>query len=139
MEGINEWTSFTNTKKHDLFKKYVEYMIENNEDKHENYIIDELTYIKNKFILQTLKNDKIKYKSIEKTDIIMKDNIIYQIKSIEKNDYGLIYILNDKTRRSKITDYNYKYRKRNNNTKIKYNINEKSIDCYLDNIRINPL
>lgn len=115
MEGSNEWASFTNTKKQDLFKKYVEYMIEDNEDKHKSDIIDELTYIKNKFILQTLKKDKTKYKKIEKTDIIIKDNIIYQIKIIEKNDDGLIYISNDKTRQSKITDYNYKYRKRNNN------------------------
>lgn len=115
MEGSNEWESFTNTKKHDLFKKYVEYMIEDNEDKHKNDIIDEITYIKNKFILQTLKKDKTNSKNIEKSDIIMKDNIIYQIKNIEKNNDGLIYISNDKTRQSKIKDYNYKYRKRNNN------------------------
>jgi hypothetical protein len=111
MEGINEWTNFTNVKKHELFKKYIENMIEGNENKHEKDIIDELTYIKNKFILQTLKKDKIKYKKIEKTDIIIKNNMIYQIKNIKINDDGLIYISNNKKEQSKITDYNYKYRK----------------------------
>jgi hypothetical protein len=119
MESISEWTNLTNTKKHELFKKYIENMIEDNENKHEEEIIDELTYIKNKFILQTLKKDKIKYKKIEKTDIIIKNDMIYQIKNIKLNGDGLIYISNNKKEQTKITDYNYKYKKSDNNNNIK--------------------
>ena len=96
MEGSNEWTSFTNKKKYDLFKKYIENMIKSNEKNYENNIIDELTYNKNRFILQTLFKDKIRYKNIENTDITIKNDMIYQIKIIEKNDDGLIYLVNNK-------------------------------------------
>lgn len=122
MESISEWTNLANTKKHELFKNYIENMIEDNENKHEKEIIDELTYIKNKFILQTLKKDKIKYKKIEKTDIIIKNGMIYQIKNIKLNGDGLIYISNNKKEQTKITDYNYKYKKSNNNNIKKIDI-----------------
>jgi hypothetical protein len=117
MEGDNEWTIFTNKKKYDLFKKYIEKMIENNEINYKNEIIDDLIYTKNNFILQTLRKDKKKYKNIEKQDIIIKNDVIYQIKNIEKNKDGLIYFVNNKNdfkKQSKITDYNYRYRKKYN-------------------------
>lgn len=128
MEGSNEWTNFTNKKKYDLFKKYIENMIKNNEKNYENNIIDELTYNKNRFILQTLFKDKIRYKNIENTDITIKNDMIYQIKFIEKNDDGLIYLVNNKNnkkKQTKITDYNYKYRKRNNDDIKIENIKDK--------------
>jgi hypothetical protein len=133
MEGNNKWTSFTNQKKCDLFKKYVENMIEDNENNYKNEIIDKLAYTKNNFILQTLKKDRTKYKNIEKTDVVIKNDIIYQIKNIEKNKDGLIYFINNKNnykKQSKITDYNYKYRKRDDddikmeNKKDRSNVNE---------------
>lgn len=133
MEENNKWTSFTNQKKYDLFKKYVENMIEDNENNYKNEIIDKLAYTKNNFILQTLKKDRTKYKNIEKTDVVIKNDIIYQIKNIEKNKDGLIYFINNKNnykKQSKITDYNYKYRKRDDddikmeNKKDRSNVNE---------------
>jgi hypothetical protein len=133
MEENNKWTSFTNQKKYDLFKKYVENMIEDNENNYKNEIIDKLAYTKNNFILQTLKKDRTKYKNIEKTDVVIKNDIIYQIKNIEKNNDGLIYFINNKNnykKQSKITDYNYKYRKRDDddikmeNKKDRSNVNE---------------
>jgi hypothetical protein len=126
MEGSIE---LTNSQKHNLFIKYIEDCLEDNEKDYQNKIIDNLIYTKNKLFLQTLKKDKIKYKNIEKTDIIIKNDIIYEIKNIQKNENGLIYFFNNKSKQSKITD-NYKYRKRNNNNikienkKSKSNINK---------------
>ena len=127
MEGSNEWASFTNKKKYDLFKKYIKNIIENNEKNYENGIIDELTYNKNRIILQTLFKDKIRYKNIKNTDITIENDMICQTKIIEKNDDGLIYFVNnrDKKNQTKITDYNYKYRKRNNNDIKIENIKDK--------------
>lgn len=118
MEESNEWISFTNKKKCNLFKKYIENMIEDNENNYENETIDNLTYSKNKIFLQTLKKDKIRYKNIENKNIIIKDDIIYQINNIEKNKDGLIHFVNNKNHyknQTRITDYNYKYKKKNNN------------------------
>jgi hypothetical protein len=127
MEGSNEWASFTNKKKYDLFKKYIKNIIENNENNYENGIIDELTYNKNRIILQTLFKDKIRYKNIKNTDITIENDMICQTTIIEKNDDGLIYFVNnkDKKNQTKITDYNYKYRKRNNNDIKIENIKDK--------------
>lgn len=127
MEGSNEWASFTNKKKYDLFKKYIKNIIENNENNYENGIIDELTYNKNRIILQTLFKDKIRYKNIKNTDITIENDTICQTTIIEKNDDGLIYFVNnkDKKNQTKITDYNYKYRKRNNNDIKIENIKDK--------------
>lgn len=132
MEEINEWMMFTNKKKCDLFKKYIENMIENNENDYENEIIDNLTYSKNKIFLQILKKDKMRYKNIENKNIIIKEDIIYQIKDIEKNKDGLIHYVNknnNNMNQSKITDYNYKYKKKNNN--IESNKKIKNIDTKL--------
>ena len=114
MEETSEWMSFTNKQKCNLFKKYIENMIEDNESNYENKTIDNLTYSKNKIFLQTLKKDKMRYKNIENKNIIIKGDIIYQINNIEKNKDGLIHFVNNNKNQTRITDYNYKYKKKNN-------------------------
>jgi DNA modification methylase len=116
MESNIEWQNLKIPQKKNMFMKYIEDELEKNQKKHENDIIDDLTYTKNIFFLKTLKNDKTRYKKLEKDDIIIKNNIIIKINDIKINDSGLIYFFDDKLKQSKITDYN-KYRN-NNNSKI---------------------
>lgn len=116
MESNIEWQNLKIPQKKNIFMKYIEDELEKNKKKHENDIIDDLTYTKNIFFLKTLKKDKIRYKKLEKDDIIIKNNAIIKINDIKINDSGLIYFFDDKLKQSKITDYN-KYRK-NNNSKI---------------------
>lgn len=117
MESNIEWQNLKIPQKKNMFMKYIEDELEKNKKKHENDIIDDLTYTKNIFFLKTLKKDKTRYKKLEKDDIIIKNSIIIKINDIKINDSGLIYFFDDKLKQSKITDYN-KYRKNNNNKVI---------------------
>jgi hypothetical protein len=120
MECHIKWTDVKNTQKKILFNKYIIDRIEENDKDMEDGIIDILTYNKNKFLLKTLKKDEVRYKKFKDEDVIIENNIIDKIKSLEKNDNGLIYFKDNKLKQTKITDYN-KHDKNNKNTTTKYN------------------
>lgn len=120
MECHIKWTDVKNTQKKILFNKYIIDSIEENDKDMEDGIIDILTYNKNKFLLKTLKKDEARYKKFKDEDVIIENNIIDKIKSLEKNDNGLIYFKDNKLKQTKITDYN-KHDKNNKNTTTKYN------------------
>lgn len=132
MESNSDWNKITISQKNDLLKEYIENKLKNNEKKYQNDIIDNLIYSKNKFFLQTLKKNKNFFKNLNLEDIIIRNNKIYKIKSIEKNNESLIYYSNNfnKLEQLKITDYNYRtvknyveYEKRNKYKNLKINDN----------------
>lgn len=110
------WTNITISKKRELFLEYIEKEIKKNNEDYEKGIIDDLTYNKNNFFLQTLKKDKTRYKNF---NIIIKNNLIYKIKDIKKNEEGLIYFYNS-LKQTKLPNYRIK-RKNSNNINIKIN------------------
>lgn len=79
------------TQKKYMFEKYIEYELEINEKYVQNNIINNLIYAKNRFLLKTLKKEY--YKKIDDEDMIIKNNLIDKIKTIKKNDEGLIYLI----------------------------------------------
>lgn len=112
MEDNKEWSNFTNLQKNELFIEFIDNEIKINEEKYEYEKIDNLTYTKNRFFLHSLKKNKNFLKKLENNDIIMKNNVIFQIKNIKKNKNGLIHFSNNVHKKQlKITDYNYKVTK----------------------------
>lgn len=107
MEANIEWKKFTNSEKNNMIIKFVDSELKKNEEYFKNEIITDLVYAKNKVFLITLKKDKKLFKQLENNNIIIKDNNIYQIENINRNDNGLIYY----TKQRKLTDYNYNIKK----------------------------
>lgn len=107
------WTNITISKKRELFLEYIENERKKNNEDYEKGIINDLTYNKNYFFLQTLKKDKIKYKNF---NVIIKNNLIYQIKDIKRNEEGLIYFY-DGLKQTKLPNYRIK-RKNSHNINI---------------------
>jgi hypothetical protein len=127
MERNIEWANIKKSQRKILFNKYIIDKLEENENNIEIERIDKLIYSKNKFLLKTLKKDETYYKNIKDEDIIIKNNIINKIKSIETNDEGLIYCLYNKLKQTKITDYKNN-RKNNKNEEIKYKNGDYKMD-----------
>jgi hypothetical protein len=127
MERNIEWANIKKSQRKILFNKYIIDKLEENENNIEIERIDKLIYSKNKFLLKTLKKDETYYKNIKDEDIIIKNNIINKIKSMETNDEGLIYCLYNKLKQTKITDYKNN-RKNNKNEEIKYKNGDYKMD-----------
>lgn len=109
MKDNKEWSNFTILQKNELFIEFINNEIKNNEENYKDEKIDNLTYTKNRFFLQSLKKNKSFLKKLENNDIIIKNNMIFQIKNIKKNENGLIHFSNNVHKKQlKITDYNYK-------------------------------
>lgn len=104
-----KWEELTIPQKKVLFIKYIERILKINENKYHNEIIDNLTYSKNKFFLDTLKKERNFLRNLKNDDIIIENNEIHHIKTVKKNDNNLIYCSNNKNinKQLKITDYNY--------------------------------
>lgn len=104
-----KWEELTIPQKKVLFIKYIERILKINENKYHNEIIDNLTYSKNKFFLNTLKKERNFLRNLKNDDIIIENNEIHHIKTVKKNDNNLIYCSNNKNinKQLKITDYNY--------------------------------
>lgn len=100
-----EWQKLSISKKKNLFTKYIENEKKKNKENYQNEIIDNLIYSKNNFLLQTLEKDKFFLKNLKDNDIIIKNENIYQIKNIKKNNDNLIYYYKDKTKQTKLPNY----------------------------------
>lgn len=104
MEKYFEWTNIKKSEKKILFNKYIINKIEENEKNMENGIIDKLIYSKNIFFLKTLKTNEEYYKNIKEEEILIRNNEIIKIKNIEIGEDGLIYLLNNKLKQTKIIE-----------------------------------
>ena len=87
---IIKWTDLAIPKKKTLLKSYIDDIIKENQDDYMNGKIDDLTNNKNILFLEALKKDKNLYKKIKDSDIIIENSNIYEIKSILRNEDGLI-------------------------------------------------
>lgn len=105
MEENIEWVNIKKKQKKILFNKYIIDKIDENNKNMENGVIDKLIYSKNNFFLKTLKINDEYYKNIKEEDIIIKNNVINEIINLEINEDGLFYLLNNKWKQTKITDF----------------------------------
>lgn len=99
------WDKLSTKYKNLFLKKFIENIIEQ-----EEYIEnDDIVKNKNKFFLLTLKNILLKnIKEIDDKNIIFKDNNIIEIKGINRNTDGLLYIDSEKLYKNRLKRKNKK-------------------------------
>lgn len=98
MESI-KWENIKKSQRKTLFNKYIEFKLEENEKKFKNEIINMLIYTKNRFILKILKKDEY-YKKINEEEVIINNNMIDTIKTLETTEDGLFYISTNKQKKN---------------------------------------